>query len=142
MNEQKSTARRGARIGRTLQEFREELEGQNPEYAAAAERLGASVAIANAVTANRARLAMTQDQLAALLGTTKSAVSRLESGRHLPNIDTVQRLADVLNVAFVIQPAQGTAARPTAFGEVLLGGDLVDLHELDGPRGGRRLANR
>src|SRR5450759_1467028 len=140
MNEPKTNARKGARIGRTLQEFREELERRNPEYAAAAERLGTSVAIANTVTASRARLAMTQDQLAARLGTTKSAVSRLESGRHRPNVDTIQRLADVLGVTFVIQPTQATVASPAAFGEVVLGGDLRDVHEFDASTTDRRLA--
>lgn len=47
-----------------------------------------------------ARLArkLTQEDLARALGTTQSAVARLESGRFLPRTDTLRRLADVLGV--------------------------------------------
>jgi transcriptional regulator with XRE-family HTH domain len=91
-------------VGRTLQEFRRELEERDPAFAAESARVASVVALANAVTIGRARRDWTQDQLAAEMGTTKSAISRLESGRHQPGIDTLQRLANVLEMSFVIQP--------------------------------------
>lgn len=53
-----------------------------------------------------ARLArqLTQGELARALGTTQSAVARLESGRFLPRTDTLRRLADVLGVEIRIGP--------------------------------------
>lgn len=36
---------------------------------------------------------LTQAALAQRVGTTKSAISRLESGRHAPNIATLQKIA-------------------------------------------------
>lgn len=54
----------------------------------------------------QARLArkLTQEELARELGTTQSAVARLESGRFLPRTDTLRRLADVLGVEIRIGP--------------------------------------
>lgn len=53
-----------------------------------------------------ARLArkLTQEELARALGTTQSAVARLESGKFLPRTDTLRRLADVLGVEILIGP--------------------------------------
>lgn len=38
---------------------------------------------------------MTQEQLAAAMGTSASAISRLESGQHQPNLDTLRRFANL-----------------------------------------------
>jgi transcriptional regulator with XRE-family HTH domain len=142
MNEPKTSRRQRARIGRSLQDFRADLERQDPEYAAAAERLGTSVVIANMVTASRARLAMTQDELAVQMGTTKSAISRLESGRHLPNIDTVQRLANVLGVTVVIQPALAAEGNSSDAEQVILRADFQGVHDLRAGTPDGRLVNR
>lgn len=45
---------------------------------------------------------MTQKELAALLGTTQSAVARLEAGQSMPTVETFCKLADVLGVRFEI----------------------------------------
>ncbi len=47
---------------------------------------------------------LTQEDLAKALGTTQSAVARMESGKFLPRADTLQRLADVLGVEIRIGP--------------------------------------
>lgn len=45
----------------------------------------------------RARAGLTQDAVAELMGTTKSAVSRLESaGKHTPSISTLRRYAQAV----------------------------------------------
>jgi DNA-binding XRE family transcriptional regulator len=44
--------------------------------------------------AARAKAGLTQEQVAACMGTTKSAVSRLEGlGRHSPSVDTLKKYA-------------------------------------------------
>ncbi len=47
---------------------------------------------------------LTQEDLAKALGTTQSAVARLESGKFLPRTDTLRRLADVLGVEIRFGP--------------------------------------
>lgn len=50
--------------------------------------------VANELIAARARAGLTQDAVAQRMGTTKSAISRLESsGKHTPSIGTLQRYA-------------------------------------------------
>ena len=41
---------------------------------------------------------MTQDELAALLGTTKQVISRYENGQRIPKISTANEWAKILNV--------------------------------------------
>ncbi len=51
-------------------------------------------AVANQMLKARARAGLTQDAVAEKMGTTKSAISRLESaGRHAPSLDTLKRYA-------------------------------------------------
>jgi transcriptional regulator with XRE-family HTH domain len=48
--------------------------------------------------ARRAALGMTQHELASLMGTTQSAVSDFESGRHDPRLSTLDRWARALGL--------------------------------------------
>jgi transcriptional regulator with XRE-family HTH domain len=60
--------------------------------------------IAAAVIRARSAAKLTQEQLAARIGTTQTAVARLESGKNMPTCRTLQKVADAteqeLNVAF------------------------------------------
>ena len=59
--------------------------------------LEAEYALANQMLQARARAGLTQDAVADLMGTTKSAISRLESaGRHAPSIATLRRYAQAV----------------------------------------------
>src|SRR5216684_1776924 len=60
-----------------------------------------------------ARLAagLTQSELAARIGTTQSAIARLESGTITPTVDTLKNLADVVGLRFEIAPNSGLTAR-------------------------------
>ncbi len=70
-------------------------------------------AIARVVIHGRGARGWTQQQLADKLGTTNTAVSRIESGRHAVSLDTLQRLSDVLGVTFTIGPTKLPTARAT-----------------------------
>ena len=62
--------------------------GFNRAYAALEEEY----ALARQMLAARARAGLTQEAVAARMGTTKSAVSRLEgAGRHAPSFSTLQK---------------------------------------------------
>jgi transcriptional regulator with XRE-family HTH domain len=52
--------------------------------------------IAHEVAARRAARSLSQRELAELVGTTQSAIARLESGGRPPRIDTLLRIADAL----------------------------------------------
>jgi predicted nucleotidyltransferase len=49
--------------------------------------------------------------LAARIGTTQSAIARLESGTITPTVDTLKNLADVVGLRFEIAPNSGLTAR-------------------------------
>jgi ribosome-binding protein aMBF1 (putative translation factor) len=54
-------------------------------------------AIASEVADRRAARGLSQRELADLVGTTQSAIARLESGGRPPRIDTLLRIADALD---------------------------------------------
>ena len=54
-------------------------------------------AIASEVAGRRAELNLSQRGLADLVGTTQSAIARLENGGRPPRIDTLLRIADALD---------------------------------------------
>lgn len=67
---------------------------RKPGFARAYEALAPEYALVDQLLAARARAGLSQDAVAARMGTTKSAVSRLESARkHVPSLDTLRRYA-------------------------------------------------
>ncbi len=74
-------------------EFREAYEGLAEEYPLAREMLAA-----------RSRSGLTQEAVAELMGTTKSAVSRLESGgKHAPSLTTLKKYAHAVGCRLEIK---------------------------------------
>jgi DNA-binding XRE family transcriptional regulator len=74
-------------------EFQKSYEGSEEEYRLAREMLSA-----------RARLGLTQEEVAGLMGTTKSAVSRLEtSGKHAPSLSTLKKYAQAVGCRLEIK---------------------------------------
>lgn len=66
-----------------------------------------------ALAAARRAAGLTQADLAARLGTTQSAIARLEGGGAAPSITTLSRLADALGIQFEIRPRSGMRVRET-----------------------------
>lgn len=87
--------------------FREAYDALETEYALAHEMLSA-----------RTRAGLTQEAVAYRMGTTKSAVSRLEgAGKHAPSMASLRRYADAvgctLKIEFISQPMKRrVAAQP------------------------------
>jgi transcriptional regulator with XRE-family HTH domain len=66
--------------------FSQAYDGLELEYAVASQMLGA-----------RTKAGLTQDAVAERMGTTKSAISRLESaGRHTPSLATLKKYAEAV----------------------------------------------
>ena len=60
-------------------------------------------AIAEQVAERRQDRGMSQRELAELVGTTQSAIARLERGGRPPRIDTLLRIADALDCDLVVE---------------------------------------
>ena len=78
---------------------------KDPEYVAAHDALEEEFALASALIKARAEADMTQEQVAAAMGTTQAVVARLESGRTRPSTRTLRRFAEAthtkLRISFV-----------------------------------------
>jgi transcriptional regulator with XRE-family HTH domain len=59
-------------------------------------------AIADKVAERRQEKGLSQRQLAEIVGTTQSAIARLERGGRPPRIDTLLRIADALECELVV----------------------------------------
>jgi transcriptional regulator with XRE-family HTH domain len=69
---------------------------RNPRYAELEKKLELSLAIADLSILHRTRQNLTQKQLAERMGTSETAISRLEAGFHNPTLDTLHKLAQAL----------------------------------------------
>ena len=97
-------------IGSTSEEAAARRYRRSAEYRAQHDHLAPYRSIARVVIIGRAARGWTQKQLADELGTTNTAVSRIESGRHAVSLDTLQKLAHVLGVTFTIGSEESAAA--------------------------------
>jgi len=82
-------------------------ERADPEFRREWTRLGVAEEVAQTLIRFRGDRGLTQKAAAQLLGMTEPMVSRLERGDHVPNVDTMLRVADatgtVLRVEFVTE---------------------------------------
>ena len=76
--------------------------GRRDDAADGPERSSTYESVALRVIHLRMRAGISQEELARRVGTTKSAISRLESGRHRPNVQTLQRIAQAVGARLVI----------------------------------------
>jgi len=67
---------------------------KNPEFAAEYEKADAEFAVIEALVRARTKAKLTQAELAERLGTTQSAVARLEGGKLSPSVATLRRYAE------------------------------------------------
>lgn len=83
-------------LGRDAKEAAAHRRATDPKYAALEKKHEVALAIADLVILHRTRTGLTQEALALSMGTSTSAISRLESGFHVPSIDTLRKLASAL----------------------------------------------
>ena len=70
---------------------------RDPDYAKAYEATELEYALAEQLIAARIHSGMTQGELAQRMGTSQSAIARLESGRVTPSMRTLKRVAQATN---------------------------------------------
>jgi len=71
-------------------------------------------AVAGQMLQARSRAGLTQDAVAARMGTTKSAISRLESaGKHAPSLATLKRYASAVGCELEVKLVRRKARRPS-----------------------------
>jgi DNA-binding XRE family transcriptional regulator len=99
-------------IGTSVEQDRRDSAARSPRYRREQERLAEFERIARLVIKYRSELSLTQKQLAELVGTSHSAISRIESGQHRTNLETLRRIAHALNHRFVIGFERGSVSRP------------------------------
>jgi len=87
---------------------------RNPKYVAAYNALEAEFALASAMIKARADADMTQEEVAAAMGTTQAVVARLESGKVLPSTRTLERFAKATKTRLRISFARETLSRAAA----------------------------
>ncbi len=85
---------------------------RNATHRGAHERLTPYEGIARFVIRRRAELTLTQQQLAERMGTSHSAISRIESGQHRTSVATLERLAQAVEVRFVMGFETGSREAP------------------------------
>jgi UDP-N-acetylglucosamine 1-carboxyvinyltransferase len=95
-----------------VSEARRRRAANDPADRAAQERLEPFETIARFVILRRGELGLTQEQLAQRMGTSHSAISRIERGQHSTSVATLQRLAEALEVRFVMGFESGPPEEP------------------------------
>lgn len=89
-------------IGRTAKQSAIRRQADSAAYRDAHRAHARAAALAKQVIHLRTELGLTQEQLAAKVGTSHSAISRLESGRHDVKNDTLHRVFTALGVTPVL----------------------------------------
>lgn len=82
------------------------------EFRAEYERLAPYEELARIVIMRRASLGLTQAELAARMGTTASAISRIESGQHATSAQTLKKLGGAFGGRAVVGFEFGSTKRP------------------------------
>ena len=90
--------KKNPRVGRSLQDFVAEQRSKDAEFATEWD----SRQIARRVRELRESKHLTQEQLAARVKTTQSAIARLESGKVMPRLDLLQRIAAAMGLYLTV----------------------------------------
>lgn len=99
-------------VGSSVAEASGRRARRSAAYREARERLAPYEQLARIVIRRRMELSLTQEQLAKRMGTSHSAISRIESGQHGTSVQTLQRLAAALEMRFVMGFEHGSTEEP------------------------------
>lgn len=105
-------AKSNSPIGTTIEDHIERKRSRSSRYRAAQDQLRPFEQLARVVIMRRARLGLSQQDLAERMGTTGSVISRIESGQHRTSTETLRRLAEALEGHAVVGFEFGTARGP------------------------------
>lgn len=96
-------------LGQSIDEFHRRQLG-DPAYRRARAKFAVAEQCARALIVHRMKTKQTQRELAEQLHMTESMVSRLERGDHIPNVQTLCRIAEALGKDLVVSFADPTPA--------------------------------
>jgi ribosome-binding protein aMBF1 (putative translation factor) len=99
-------------IGSSAQQAQRRRARASAAYRDEQQRLAPFEELARLVISHRAALGLSQKELARRVGTSHTAISRLESGRHRASVETMQRVAQALGVRFVFGFESGSGNPP------------------------------
>ena len=91
-----------------------ELRRLDPEYAAVEAELAPLEALARILIAYRVEQGLTKEALAHRVGTSKTAICRLESGQHKPSVETLVKIGRALGQKLVIGFEDASGRRDVA----------------------------
>ena len=86
---------------------------QDPEFRAEWERTAAARAVSEIVLINRVRKGLTQTALARAIGVRQPVIARVESGEHVPTIETLIKIASALDIEIMVGISPSTRSAPT-----------------------------
>lgn len=92
----KDCQRRISPLGQTAQVAASHRRASDPKYAELETKHQVALALADRVILHRTRTGLTQGAFASRTRSSVSAISRLESGFHVPSINTLRKLAAAL----------------------------------------------
>jgi transcriptional regulator with XRE-family HTH domain len=92
---------------------------KTPGYQDAYAESHAEFELARQLIEARTQSGLSQEEIASRMGTSQSAVARLESGNSLPSMRTLSRYAKATNceISIRLQPIKKTAARSSKTGD-------------------------
>jgi ribosome-binding protein aMBF1 (putative translation factor) len=96
-----------------LDRYVERRKGQDAQFRLAWDEGGAELDFRKALIGARLAAGLSQKQLADRIGTSQSAVARMESGTYRPRVETLLKLADALHVMFELD-SSGVRVRSAA----------------------------
>jgi transcriptional regulator with XRE-family HTH domain len=109
-------------LGESASEGAARRAARSKEYREHAAMLAPYRVIARAVILARTDTGLTQEQLGAALGTTGSAISRIESGTRPVTLDTLGKLGAALDITFVVGSPRAAGA-----GSVVVPQDAIEV---------------
>jgi ribosome-binding protein aMBF1 (putative translation factor) len=99
-------------LGATATEGSRRRSARSAAYRREQLRLAGFEQLARLVIRHRAAQGLSQKQLATRVGTSHSAISRLESGRHRTSVTTLERVAEALDLRLIVGFESGTPENP------------------------------
>lgn len=90
---------------------------EDAQYREVAQSIASYEGLARLVIRYRMANRLSQRQLAELVGTSHSAISRIEKGQHRPSVDTLERLARAFDRRLVfgfVEPSEALSQDPVA----------------------------
>lgn len=107
-----SMARKVTPVGTSVADDLDAKRARNPHFSREHDRLQPFEELARVVILRRARLGLSQQDLAERMGTTASVISRIESGQHRTSTETLRRIGEALGGHAVVGFDFGTDRDP------------------------------